>query len=249
MEEMAANSAGVEVIDSVQTDTATVTDNMNQGAEKTVTPIAADNSDKKAKTKEYSERINQIRAEAQKKEDALNGQIAKYKQLEDVLKQSYKGESVDDLIYEITAQNEGISTEQARKIAQEKAKAEEERIKNHPAVKKAGEIIMQAQLDADLKAIKAAFPDLKADSVLELGDTYIALMSTGKVSAVAAYRASLEEANLNKKPSPPSTGDIQTAGDSEKTFYTKEEAERLLKSNKDVGPGIMEKIRKSMQKW
>ena len=60
----------------------------------------------------------------------------------------------------------------------------------------------------DLTSIKTAYPEVKAKSVDELGETFINIFNTGKVSALEAYEASRVIDARNKKPVPPSLGGV-----------------------------------------
>lgn len=251
-ENTAANDAGMQVIDSTQTDNATVNNDTGQQTEEgkiNKTQDAAANSVKRTRTKEYSDRINKIRNEAAQKTETLNNELAKYKNLEKVLKDSgYKGNNAQELAYEIMAQNEGISIEEARRAEQLKQAEQRRLINESPEVIKAKEIIKQAALDNDLKMIKQAYPDVDVQSPLELGETFISLMATGRIDALTAYEAQLAMENRNKKPVPPSTGDIKTTGSAEKDYFTSAEVDKLPESAYD-DPKIMKKIRASMLRW
>lgn len=103
---------------------------------------------------------------------------------------------------------------------------------------------MQQVFDQDLKAIKKAYPDEKAASVTELGEEYMTMMATGKVSALAAYEAVRAQKN-RQAPPPPSMGDVGAAG-KEQGFFTKEEVQKMTPAQVSKN---FEKIRASMSKW
>lgn len=213
-------------------------------------PSTADNG-AEPMTKAFSERLNK---EREKLKTQNEEQIKSYEELY----QTIKGLGIDastpkELAEKIRAEIKSASDFEPN----EESKVYENEIpQNHPqllaartATEKAEEIIRQSMLDADLQAIKQAYPDVKAKNAFELGDTYVALMQTGKVNALAAYAAQLQMEALGKKEAPPSMGDIKSGGaDSEKEYYSPEDVDRLPKDAYN-NPKIMEKIRKSMPKW
>lgn len=97
----------------------------------------------------------------------------------------------------------------------------------------------------DLAAIKKAFPDEKAKHVSELGEEFMTMMASGKVSAVAAYRAIREQRQIDH-PAPKSMGDVGGSGGTEKEFYTPDEVQRM--SPAEVSKNY-DKIRRSMTRW
>lgn len=97
----------------------------------------------------------------------------------------------------------------------------------------------------DLAAIKKAFPDEKAKHVSELGNEFMAMMASGKVSAVAAYRAIREQRQIDH-PAPKSMGDVGGSGGTEKEYYTQDEVQRM--SPAEVSKNY-DKIRRSMTRW
>ncbi len=213
-------------------------------------PSTADNGAEPA-TKAFSERLNKEREKFKAQADE------KIKTYEDLF-EAIKGLGIDAstpqaLTEKIKAEMQTIThskQDEESKIGQKKE------LSSHPeilaarhATQKAEEIIRQSILDADLQAVKQAYPDVKAKDVSELGDTYMVLMQTGKVDALTAYAAQLQVEALHKKQIPPSMGGIKsTAADTEKEYYSPEDVDRLPK-NAYNNPKIMEKIRKSMPKW
>ena len=97
----------------------------------------------------------------------------------------------------------------------------------------------------DLAASKRAFPDEKAKHISELGDEFMAMMASGKVSAVAAYRAIREQRQIDH-PAPKSMGDVGGSGGTEKEFYSPDEVKRMSKT--EVSKNF-DKIRRSMTHW
>ncbi len=106
---------------------------------------------------------------------------------------------------------------------------------------------------ADLAAIKAAYPDLKAESYADLGEKFVKARTLG-FSAVAAYAAVLAEhpkvgtPSAPAEPPKPETGAVSTAGSEvEKDYYTPQEVDKM--KDKDLTPSVLSKIMKSMTKW
>ena len=103
---------------------------------------------------------------------------------------------------------------------------------------------MQAVFDGDLKAIRSAYPDERANSVDELGPQFIAMCAAG-VSPLSAYEA-LRAEQARSVRQPPSMGDVRPAGSKDKDFYTRDEVARM--SQAEVSKHY-ETIKKSMTKW
>lgn len=104
---------------------------------------------------------------------------------------------------------------------------------------------MEETFNRDMAAIKAAYPDEQAKSVMDLGEDFMALMATGQLDAVGAYEAIRRKRNAGRK-QPPSMGAVATGGNEPKDYFTKEEVQRMsqaeVKKNLDV-------INKSMKRW
>lgn len=60
----------------------------------------------------------------------------------------------------------------------------------------------------DLSIIKEAYPDEKATSITELGEDFMELMATGRISSLSAYEVVRKEREKNAPP--PTTGDIKS---------------------------------------
>lgn len=98
----------------------------------------------------------------------------------------------------------------------------------------------QITLDGDLKAIKKAFPDEKAKSVVELGADFIRLCANG-VDPVVAYRAVREQ----KSPAQPGMGDVKPTV-KEKGYFTRDEVAVM---SQDEIKKHYETIKESMETW
>lgn len=147
------------------------------------------------------------------------------------------------------ARQAGMEPDQYQKIAEEAA----QRIKQtDPEV-----LGMRAQLEQfqrrqmeetfsrDMAAIKAAYPDEQAKSVMDLGEDFMALMATGQLDAVGAYEAIRRKRNAGRK-QPPSMGAVATGGSEPKTFYTRDEVARMTPAEVEKN---LDAINKSMAKW
>lgn len=157
--------------------------------------------------------------------------------------QGYDGED-EDIVAKLNAEAQGVSVEDYKKQMRE---AEAARTKEQELAAKLQEYQQkeqERQLAEDLKAIKAAFPDVKAGSVWELGDEFISIMQTGKVDAVKAYKIVRED-----NPAPPSIGSVKSASvQAEKDFFTSDEVDQLTPKQLD-DPKILQKVMQSMTKW
>lgn len=164
--------------------------------------------------------------EAERKEKArLESLVSGFKS--GLKPQGYDGND-EDIVAKLNAEAQGVSIDeykaQMRKAEAERSKEADLKAKLEEYERKDQE----RQLADDLNAIKKAFPDVKASTVWELGDKYVALMRTGEVDAVTAYRA-IREADV--KPAPPSIGSVKsTAAVVDKEFYTKDELEAIAKN-------------------
>lgn len=105
---------------------------------------------------------------------------------------------------------------------------------------------------ADIAALKAVYPDLKAENYADLGAEFVKARTLG-FSAIAAYAAVTADKpkveTAPAEPPKPEMGALNTAGDlSEKEYYTPQEVDKLTKAQvKD--PKIWERVRNSMTKW
>lgn len=212
------------------------------------TPNGADNTEIK-ETKRVSERINKIKADYEKQLNERNAEIKKFQALESAIRSGgYEGNSIEDLTNGILASVEGVSVEEIIKRKSKQNADLREAIENAPEVIEAKRLLEEAQLQKDLNAIKAVYPDISANSPLELGDRFVELMATGAIDALTAYRVVKAEEEAVKKEVPKSMGSVNNASATEKDFYTPEEVDSLPKSAYD-DPKIFKTIRKSMLKW
>ena len=160
----------------------------------------------------------------------------------------YEGtpEQIADLLM---AQSTGMTPEEARA----QREAEEQRIAQETMSKRELELyksmVIETMKEKDLNSIKAAYPDVKASKIEELGETFVKIFNTGQLSAVEAYEAAKVLDQRNTKPTPPAIGAVNSQGSGEKDFYTPAEVDRLTDADYDRNPKLMEIVRKSMLKW
>lgn len=108
---------------------------------------------------------------------------------------------------------------------------------------------LRRRLDADLSDIKAAYPDVSAKDVRELGETYLSIMKAGGVDAISAYEAQLAAARRKKKDAPPAIGAVNTTGVREKDFYSPDEVDRLTDKDFEKNPKLLSLVLRSMTRW
>lgn len=161
----------------------------------------------------------------------------------------FQGKSPDEIQAEIEAQMQGIELEEYLKNQQIEKSKIDELIQNDPRILEAEKLKQQIALENDLKAVKEAYPDVKANSVFELGEKFIELMKTGLVDPVTAYEVQLRFNEKNTKSVPPKIGAVNEKVTVDKEFYTPEEVDRLTEQDYDKDPTLFEKVRRSMLKW
>lgn len=211
----------------------------------------------KTETRAVSNRINQIRAESDRKIKELTDQLARYKKMEDTAKElGFNGTSTDEIVYAMMADKEGLSVDEIRKREEAKNQQVDSIVENDPRIAAANEIIQQSKFRADLESIKAAYPDLKAESVEDLGDDYIKMQIVNEqqpeeyqLDAATIYGMAMAKKAKTEKKVPASTGDIVSGAAPEKEFYTSQEVDHFTKEDYLKDPSLLEKVRKSMTKW
>lgn len=100
---------------------------------------------------------------------------------------------------------------------------------------------MRRAFDADMQAIRKAYPDEQAKSVTELGEDFIRMRAAG-VDNLVAYAALRGKDTQDHNPT---MGDVKT-GQREKTLYSVEEVEKM--SQAEVSKNL-DTIMKSMKTW
>lgn len=161
---------------------------------------------------------------------------------ESLRKLGYQGTS-EEIAQQIAIEQSGMSEEEYRR----QEAAIEERINTHPRVVEAEAFARNLRFEKDLQAIKEAYPDCKAESVMELGDVFLDLMKSGRIDAVDAYAAQLAHNERNTGKIPAKIGALNKSQPPEKEFYSDDELSRLTSKDLD-DPIIFEKAMKSMRK-
>lgn len=210
---------------------------------------SAEDNSRYAKMRRELESSNKRVAELEKQladHDKLTGTIG------DIY--GYKG-SPDEVRDMLIANDRGISVEQLR--AERAADVAKQRalVENDPEYKRAMEenkhlqdVLVQDRMAKDLQLLKSEYPDLKAETVDDLGEDYAKLIGLGW-SAKEAYEGSLARTRANMKTPPPSTGPVKSPPTADKEFYTPEEVDRITREDLKKDPTLMDKIKRSMARW
>lgn len=210
---------------------------------------SAEDNSRYAKMRRELESSNKRVAELEKQladHDKLTGTIG------DIY--GYKG-SPDEVRDMLIANDRGISVEQLR--AERAADVAKQRalVENDPEYKRAMEenkhlqdVLVQDRMAKDLQLLKSEYPDLKAETVDDLGEDYAKLIGLGW-SAKEAYEGSLARTRANMKTPPPSTGPVKSQMPADKEFYTPEEVDRITREDLKKDPTLLEKIKRSMTRW
>lgn len=193
---------------------------------------------------------------ASKRSAELEKELADHKELSRAIGDlyGYKG-SPSQMRDMMIANDRGISVEQlnAERAAQE-AKTREI-VRNDPEYQKAmsenkrlQDILVHDRMVKDLETLKSAHPEIKAESVEELGEDFGKLIGLGW-NAKEAYAAVQAKEKANMKTPPPSTGSVKTPPASEKEFYTSDEVDRITREDLRKDPTLLDKIKRSMARW
>lgn len=212
----------------------------------------ADNAAKvKDPTKAYSDRLNKERARI---EEEIS---KKYERLMKAMQSiGVQGNSPEEIAIQLEAEAAGISVDEYKRQEEQRQHELEDYVKNSPEVAEKDRLIEELEslvrrqiFREDIAKLKAVYPDLKAESVEDLGEVYLAAMQVKGADVVAAYAAQLAYNESLKSRVPKSTGDVKASPVSaERDYFTSEEVDRLPKSAYD-DPKIMAKIARSMTKW
>ena len=205
------------------------------GAEETVgveeTEVAEQSTgktDADARFAQMRRELEQAKADKQALEDALGNFFDGDTESKVIQAQAYaQGKTEEEIRAEIEAENEHDRLEQELEQANDE-------LLSYKA---------KAQMDEDLKAIQAIDPTVK--DLDSLGEDYLAMISTGKCSAVQAYYATKAKQAAEKAVPPEAPGKVNAA-EGPKDYYTYEEVAAMspaeVRKNYDT-------IRKSMAKW
>lgn len=192
-------------------------------------------------------------AEFRRKAEAAEREAYRIKAENERLLGALKGYGYDGSPEEIAdllmAQSTGITQEEAKaqREAEEQRLAQENMSKQELQLYKS--MVIEQMKERDLNSIKAAYPDVKASKIEDLGETFIKIFNTGQLSATEAFEAARVLEQRNTKPTPPSMGAVNSKGSGDKDFYTPSEVDKLTEADYDRNPKLMEIVRKSMLKW
>ena len=163
-------------------------------------------------------------------------------QLNEALGLFFEGDS-DQKIVSAQAMAQNKTEEEIR--AEIEAENERERLEDELEQTKS-ELLgyqTQAQMDKDLKAIQAIDPTVK--DLDSLGEDFLDLIASGRVSAVQAYYAAKAKGEAERAVAPAEVGKVNQS-EGPKDTYTKEEVEAM--SPAEVREHY-DAIRKSMKSW
>lgn len=167
----------------------------------------------------------------------------------------YSG-NAEEVAAQIHAAQQGISYEEYQAQQEQQQARMREMMQSDPeflAMKQKADLYEQEAFNRvfkdDLAAIKKAFPDVKAKSVEDLGEKFVALRANG-IDAVTAFAAMQKGVEATKKPTPPVMGAVNQTP-AEKEFYTSEEVDNIERNHPEMldDPKIFNRIMKSMTKW
>lgn len=136
-----------------------------------------------------------------------------------------------------------------QKAKELRASSREERMRQevlaHPLVKEAMSLLEETRFKQDLAEVRAAYPELTAESPRDVGEVYCRLMASGAVDPVVAYEAQVA-ATRRLNPVPGDMVSAKSAGGAT-LFYSSAELDRL--TEKDLrDPGIFRKAMASLGK-
>lgn len=131
-----------------------------------------------------------------------------------------------------------VQAERQAQSAAEALREENQRLKQELTVKEA-----ESAIQRDLREIRKIDPKVK--SLDDLGETFMSLIASGKVSAIDAYYATQARREKETKTPPPTMGKVNTSP-AEKDFYTPDEVKAM--TTEEVRKNL-DKINKSMSKW
>lgn len=239
----AENAAPEEVVDPQNVGNDTDEGAEGNAAEEVANPHQSRNDNSKfAELRRAKENAEKELAEAQRRSESLFNSLRSL---------GYTGNSISEIEDEINAQNAGIPVEEYRQSEAERKAAIEKAVNSDPRVLAAAEFAKNQQFAADLAAVKAAYPDVKAERIEELGEVFMRGMAAGLTpeDAYAAQLAHNTRLDAEKKPEPPKIGSVKQAYNAEAEYFSPEELERLNSTDSKLldDPKVLEKALKSMR--
>ncbi|MBQ7095510.1 MAG: hypothetical protein IJN80_03570 [Clostridia bacterium] len=136
-----------------------------------------------------------------------------------------------------------------REAEQQAAKGMEEQLRakllQHPLVKEAVGLIEETRFKQDLDQVRKLYPNMTAQSPVEVGEIYCRLMASGHVDPVVAYEAQMA-ADRRAEPIPQNMVSAKSAGGAA-LYYSSRELDSLTEQDlKD--PAIFQKALASLSK-
>ena len=156
----------------------------------------------------------------------------------------FDGDSPDDAADRAEAHRTGRTAEDVRRERLAAQEREQVLAKQQAELEFFRSQAVKQKMDADLKAIQKAYPEVK--SLGELGDGFLSLIRAGVAAPLAARVVKEEQAGSQAK-APAKAGKVNAKSRSEKEFYTNEELDRLTPADLD-DPKVMEKALRSLTK-
>lgn len=230
-------------------------------AEQTEQVEPAQEVDKPAQTAEQNAQFAKIRREAEQKATAeaqkridehyklmFDGQVNPYTNKPITCEADYRAYQ-EQAELDTQAQARGVTIDEQKEFVESLKKSVKETDPEILSMKQMldhyQKLEMEQAFNRDLEAIKAIYPNEKAKSITDLGDEFLSLMASGKISPVVAYEAiKANKERTNKTPA--SMGDVGSSKAMEREFFTREEVRAMKQS--EVSKNY-EKIKKSMETW
>lgn len=186
------------------------------------------------------EQNRQQAAMRRSRENDLQQQLEAARASESKLLEALKGYgysgNAEKVADQIRAAQQGVSYEEYQAQQEQQQALMREMMQSDPeflAMKQKADLYEQEAFNRvfkdDLAAIKKAFPDVKAKSVEDLGEKFVALRANG-IDAVTAFAAMQKGVEATKKPVPPVMGAVNQAPP-EKEFYSEAEYDALVKAH------------------
>lgn len=160
----------------------------------------------------------------------------------------YSGTS-EEVTRQIKASQAGVSYEEYQRQEEQDTARYKEMMRNDPEFLELQAKAFAAEMKDDLDAVKKAFPEVKAKSVVELGEEFLMLRAKD-IPAELAYAAVQQMKEATKKPVPPVMGALNKTP-AEKDFYTSAEFDEITRNHPEKldDPKFMALIRKNMERW
>lgn len=159
----------------------------------------------------------------------------------------FKGETLEDIALEMKASKSGLTVEEFKNSESQRKAELEKAIAADPRIAEAEKIKRETQFANDLKAVKAAFPEVSANTVDELGEVFMKSMAAG-LSPEDAYAAQLNYNKRTTKPEPPKIGTVKQSYEPEKETFSDDELDSFKKDELLKNPKLLDKAIKSLIK-